>query len=127
MHTEIFQIALFTALAALAATVVMLPPGIALAWVLARYRFRGKAVVETLASLPLVMPPVATGLLLLWLVGRRGPIGTLLAPFGIEVVFTPAAVVLAMAVMGLPLLVRTARDIGISFASAEETKANASL
>jgi molybdate transport system permease protein len=87
----------------------MLPPGIALAWVLARHRFRGKAVVETLASLPLVMPPVATGLLLLWLVGRRGPIGKLLAPFGIEIVFTPAAVVLAMAVMGLPLLVRTAR------------------
>ena len=109
MHTEVFQIAVFTALAALAATVVMLPPGIALAWVLARHRFRGKAVVETLASLPLVMPPVATGLLLLWLVGRRGPIGKLLAPFGIEVVFTPAAVVLAMAVMGLPLLVRTAR------------------
>jgi len=109
VHTEIVQIALFTTVAALAATVVMLPPGIALAWVLARHRFRGKSVVETLASLPLVMPPVATGLLLLWLVGRRGPIGKMLAPFGIEIVFTPAAVVLAMAVMGLPLLVRTAR------------------
>src|SRR5215204_2321941 len=69
----------------------MLPPGIALAWVLARYRFRGKAVVETLVSLPLVMPPVATGLLLLWLVGRRGPIGRMLEPLGIEIVFTPAA------------------------------------
>ena len=88
MHTEIVQIALFTTLAALAATVVMLPPGIALAWVLARHRFRGKSVVETVASLPLVMPPVATGLLLLWLVGRRGPIGKMLAPFGIEIVFT---------------------------------------
>src|SRR5688572_8376013 len=87
----------------------MLPPGIALAWVLARHRFRGKAIVETLASLPLVMPPVATGLLLLWLVGRRGPVGRLLEPLGIEIVFTPAAVVLAMAIMGLPLLVRTAR------------------
>jgi molybdate transport system permease protein len=55
------------------------------------------------------MPPVATGLLLLWLFGRRGPLGSLLAAAGIEVVFTPAAVVMAMAIMGLPLLVRTAR------------------
>jgi molybdate transport system permease protein len=55
------------------------------------------------------MPPVATGLLLLWLFSRRGPLGAVLARMGIEVVFTPAAVVVAMAVMGLPLLVRTAR------------------
>src|SRR5688500_17706715 len=87
----------------------MLVPGVALAWVLARRRLPGKALLETLVSLPLVMPPVATGLLLLWLFGRRGPIGRLLEPLGIEVVFTPAAVVIAMAVMGLPLLVRTAR------------------
>lgn len=109
MQSEVLQIALFTAAAALAATVVMLPPGIALAWLLARHRFRGKAVVETMASLPLVMPPVATGLLLLWVLGRRGPIGRVLEPLGVEIVFTPAAVVIAMAVMGLPLLVRTAR------------------
>ena len=109
MPTEILDIAVFTTLAALVATLVMLPPGIGLAWVLARHQFRGKAIVETLASLPLVMPPVATGLMLLWLVGRRGPVGRALAPFGIEIVFTPAAVVLAMAIMGLPLLVRTAR------------------
>ena len=109
MTSEIARIALFTTMAALAATAVMLPPGLALAWVLARHRFRGKAVVETLTSLPLVMPPVATGLLLLWTFGRRGPVGRLLQPLGIEIVFTPAAVVLAMAIMGLPLLVRTAR------------------
>jgi molybdate transport system permease protein len=87
----------------------MLGPGIAIAWVLARGRFRGKAIVETLVSLPLVMPPVATGLLLLWLLGRRGPLGGLLDRFGIEVVFTAKAVIGAMAVMGFPLLVRTAR------------------
>ena len=109
MSTEIRDIALFTIAAALAATAVMLVPGIALAWLLARRRFPGKAVVETLVSLPLVMPPVATGLLLLWLLGRRGPIGRLLEPMGVEIVFTPAAVVMAMAIMGLPLLVRTAR------------------
>ena len=60
-------------------------------------------------SLPLVLPPVATGLMLLWLFGRRGPLGSMLEPLGLEVVFTPAAVVLAMTVMGMPLLVRTAR------------------
>jgi molybdate transport system permease protein len=109
VSAEIRNIAIFTTVAAIAATALMLVPGIALAWVLARRRFPGKAIVETLVSLPLVMPPVATGLLLLWLLGRRGPIGRLLDAVGIEIVFTPAAVVVAMAIMGLPLLVRTAR------------------
>lgn len=109
MTADVAQIALFTIVAAGAATAVMLVPGIAIAWLLARRRFPGKALVETLVSLPLVVPPVATGLLLLWLFGRRGPLGGLLAAVGVEVVFTPRAVVLAMAVMGLPLLVRTAR------------------
>jgi len=106
---EIVDIAVFTTLAALAATMVMLAPGIGLAWLLARRQFPGKSLIETFVSLPLVMPPVATGLLLLWLFSGRGPVGALLARAGIEVVFTPAAVVLAMSVMGLPLMVRTAR------------------
>src|SRR5436305_9498739 len=87
----------------------MLVPGVAVAWLLARRQFPGKSLVETVVSLPLVMPPVATGLLLLWLFSRRGPLGPLLARTGIEVVFTPAAVVIAVSGMGLPLLVRTAR------------------
>lgn len=109
MTSTVAEIALFTTVCAAAATVLMLVPGIAIAWVLARRRFPGKAVVETLVSLPLVVPPVATGLLLLWLLGRRGPVGRMLEAAGIDVVFTPRAVVIAMAVMGLPLLVRTAR------------------
>jgi molybdate transport system permease protein len=109
MTREIVDIAVFTTTAAAAATALMLAPGIAIAWLLARRTFPGKAIVETLVSLPLVIPPVATGLLLLWLFSRRGPLGQLLAGAGIEVVFTPAAVVIAMAVMGMPLLVRTAR------------------
>lgn len=109
MSPEIREIAVFTIVAALTATAVMLVPGIALAWLLARRRFPGKAIVETLVSLPLVIPPVATGLLLLWFLGRRGPLGRLLDAAGIEVVFTARAVVIAMAIMGLPLLVRTAR------------------
>jgi molybdate transport system permease protein len=106
---EIRDIAIFTTVAAIAATALMLVPGVAVAWLLARRDFRGKSLIETLVSLPLVMPPVATGLLLLWLFSRRGPLGAALTRIGVEVVFTPAAVVVAMAVMGLPLLVRTAR------------------
>ena len=94
---------------AVAATVITLPVGLLLAWVLARKRFPGRVLLETLVSLPLVMPPVATGLLLLLLLAPRGPLGGFLARFGIDVVFTWKAVVVAMAVMGLPLLVRTAR------------------
>jgi molybdate transport system permease protein len=60
-------------------------------------------------TLPLVLPPVATGLILLELLGPRGPIGRILYGLGLEIVYSWRAVVLAMAVMGLPLLVRTAR------------------
>jgi molybdate transport system permease protein len=103
------RIAGFSAAMALVATIIALPPGVALGWVLARRRFAGRSIVETLAALPLVMPPVATGLLLLWLFGRRSPVGRALDATGLEVVFTWKAVVIAMAVMCLPLIVITAR------------------
>jgi molybdate transport system permease protein len=103
------SITAFSALMALLATIIALPPGVALGWLLARRAFPGRSVVETLAALPLVMPPVATGLLLLWLFGRRSPIGRGLDSAGIDIVFTWKAVVIAMAVMSLPLIVLTAR------------------
>jgi len=106
---DVWQITTFTIATALGATVLMIPPGLALAWLLARRRFRGRLFLETLISLPLVMPPVATGLILLLLFAPRGPLGRLLASIGIDVVFTWRAVVLAMTVMGLPLFVRTVR------------------
>jgi molybdate transport system permease protein len=106
---DLWQITLFTLATALGATIVMLPVGLLLAWLLARKRFAGRTLLETIVSLPLVMPPVATGLILLMLLAPRGLLGGLLARLGIEVVFTWKAVVLAMAVMGLPLFVRTAR------------------
>lgn len=106
---DAWHITWFTLATATVATVLMLPPGLALAWVLARGRFRGRVLLETIVSLPLVMPPVATGLLLLWLFAPLGPFGRVLGRMGVEVVFTWKAVVLAMTVMGLPLLVRTAR------------------
>jgi molybdate transport system permease protein len=88
------------------ATILIVPPGLAVAWLLARRRWYGKSLLETLVALPLVMPPVATGLILLKLLGRRGPVGRLL---DLDVVFTWRAVVIAMMVMSFPLLVRTAR------------------
>jgi molybdate transport system permease protein len=106
---DVWQITWFTVATAGLATLLMLPPGLLIAWVLARKRFRGRLLLDTLVSLPLVMPPVATGLLLLTLFAPFGPIGRLLERAGVQVVFTWKAVVLAMTVMGLPLFVRTVR------------------
>jgi molybdate transport system permease protein len=91
-------------------TLIIFPFGVAIAWLLARKEWAGKSLVETLVALPLVMPPVATGLILLNLLGRRGPIGAFMQNvFGTEIVFTWKAVVAAMAVMSFPFLVRTVR------------------
>ena len=109
MTSEDWQVVRFTVWAALVSVILILPPGLALAWLLARKEWRGKSIVETLVTLPLVIPPVATGLILLHLFGKRGPIGKLLTNAGIDVVFTWKAVVLALSVMSLPLLVRSAR------------------
>jgi molybdate transport system permease protein len=107
---DAWQVTWFTAWVAVVSTLCILPPGLALAWLLARREWPGKSIVETLVALPLVMPPVATGLLLLKLLGRRGILGHWLeTSLGIEVVFTWKAVVVATAVMSFPLLVRTAR------------------
>ncbi len=99
----------FSIATAALAMLLALPIALAIGWLLARTRFRGQAVVETLVSLPLVLPPVAIGLLLLQLLGRSRPLGRLLDGAGIEVVFTWKAVVLAMIVMSLPLMVMTIR------------------
>jgi molybdate transport system permease protein len=91
-------------------TLLIFPFGVALAWLLARKEWPGKSLVETIVALPLVMPPVATGLILLNLLGRRGFLGKFLENvFGTEIVFTWKAVVAAMAVMSFPFLVRTVR------------------
>jgi molybdate transport system permease protein len=96
---------------AVLSTLLILPLGIGIAWALARLEWRGKAVVETIVTLPLVLPPVVTGLILLRLFGRRGPIGGwLYEHFNVDVVFTWKAVVLALGVMSFPLLVRSVRS-----------------
>jgi len=106
---DTIAIARFTALMAGLATVTALPLAIVTAWALARGRFPGRTLLETLVSLPLVLPPVATGLILLRLLGRRSPVGRTFDSIGLEIVFTWKAVVLAMAVMSFPLIVRAVR------------------
>src|SRR5262245_54945570 len=91
------------------ATLLALPAGIAVAWVLARRAFPGKAVAETLLALPLVLPPVATGFLLRQVHGRNSLVGRAFDILGVPIVFTWKAVVIAMAVMSFPLIVLTVR------------------
>jgi len=109
MTAEEWRIAAFTLEMAATATLLILPPGLLLGWLLARRNWPGKSLVETLVTLPIVMPPVATGLLLLQTFGRRRMLGSFLDRIGIDVVFTWKAVVLAMMVMSIPLLLRAAR------------------
>jgi len=100
----------FTLQVCLGSSLAILPPGTALAWWLAKTQSPWKTLIETAVSLPLVIPPVATGLILLDLFGRRGPIGSLLrSTLGIDIAFTWRAVLLATAVMSFPLLVRSVR------------------
>jgi len=106
---DTWQITLFTLAVGLASTVVILPFGIALAWLFARKEWPLKSAVETVVLLPLVMPPVSTGLILLKIFGRRSPLGQWLYNRGVEIVFNWKGVLIAMAVMSFPLLVRSVR------------------
>jgi molybdate transport system permease protein len=108
---EEWQVVWFTAWVSGLSTLVILPFGLALAWLLARHHWPGKSIVETVVTLPLVMPPVATGLILLKTFGRRGVIGTFLHDkLNLDIVFTWRGVLIALGVMSFPLLVRAARS-----------------
>jgi molybdate transport system permease protein len=103
---ETWQITLFSISVGLASTLLILPFGIALAWLFARKEWPLKSIVETAVLLPLVMPPVSTGLILLKIFGRRSPLGQWLYERGIEIVFNWKGVLIAMS---FPLLVRSVR------------------
>jgi molybdate transport system permease protein len=95
---------------AVVATAVALPFGIAVAWLLARTKFWGKSLLDGIVHLPLVLPPVVTGYMLLVTFGRRGPIGAALADYlGIVFSFRWTGAALACGVMGFPLMVRPVR------------------
>ncbi|WP_024889276.1 molybdate ABC transporter permease subunit [Luteimonas huabeiensis] len=94
---------------ALAASLASLPLGVATGWLLARRRFPGKALLDALIHLPLVLPPVVIGYLLLVGFGAQGPLGRFLGQFGIEFAFRWTGAALASAIMGFPLMVRAIR------------------
>jgi molybdate transport system permease protein len=106
---ETWQITLFSVAVGLASTLFILPFGIAVSWLFARKEWPLKSIVETIVLLPLVMPPVSTGLILLKIFGRRSPVGEWLYDQGVEIVFNWKGVLIAMAVMSFPLLVRSVR------------------
>ncbi len=92
------------------AVLASLPPGIAVAWLLARHRFPGHYIVNGLVHLPLVLPPVVVGFVLLLLLGRQGPLGAWLDDwFGITLAFTWQGAAVASAVVSFPLMVRAIR------------------
>jgi molybdate transport system permease protein len=107
---EIAAITGLTLRVAVVATLVGIPPAVGLAWLLARRAFRGRSFVQACVALPMVLPPVAVGVGLLLLLGRRGPLAPLLSALGVEVVFTWGAAALAAAVVGFPLLVRACQQ-----------------
>lgn len=106
--SEIDALALTVQISVLA-TLVSVPPGVLAGYALARWSFPGKALLNVLVHLPLVLPPVVTGFLLLLLLGSRGQVGGLLEDLGLVLAFRWTGAALAAAVMGFPLMVRAIR------------------
>ena len=105
-----FEIVLLSLKVSSVAILAMLPVAFALAWLLARKRFAGKILLDAVVHLPLVLPPVVTGWLLLLAFGASGPIGRLLdGLFGASVMFRWTGAAIAAAIMALPLMVRAMR------------------
>jgi molybdate transport system permease protein len=122
LEAEDWHAIAFSAGVSMVAVLGSLPFGLMLGCLLARRDFVGKWLLETLLNLPLVLPPVVTGYLLLLLLGRHGWLGIALHAVGIEVAFTWMAAALAGAVMGFPLLVRAVR---VAFQSVDRRFAQA--
>ncbi|MGL1931690.1 MAG: molybdate ABC transporter permease subunit [Desulfotalea sp.] len=110
---------------ATSATIISLPFGYAMAYFLAFSNLRGKSIIEGIINLPLVLPPVVVGYLLLLFLGRHSILGSILAYFNIQIIFTLKAAVIASAIVGFPLLVRSIRtgmeSINIQYLQASRT------
>lgn len=91
------------------ATLAALPPGLFIAFALARWEFPGRQILNGLVHLPLILPPVVTGYLLLLTFGKTGPVGSVLEPLGIVFAFRWTGAALAAGIMAFPLLVRAIR------------------
>lgn len=97
--------------------------GVALAWVLVRYRFRGRHTLSSLVDLPLAIPTLVTGLMIATLYGPNGAIGRALDGIGLQVIFTPVGILLALCVVTLPLVVRNVQPVLQELDPAEEEAA----
>ncbi len=124
LQTAEIEALLLSLRVAVTATTASLPVAVAVAWCLARLRFPGRALLDAIVHMPLVMPPVVIGYLLLVVLGTRGPVGGwLYETFGLRLIFTTEGAAVAAAVMGFPLMVRAIRqaleavDPGLEFAA----------
>ncbi len=97
--------------ASLLAAAVNVVFGLIFAWVLVRYRFPGKGLVDALVDLPFALPTAVAGIALATIYAPNGPIGSLLAPWGIEIAYTPNGVLIALIFIGLPFVVRTVQPV----------------
>ena len=96
---------------AFAAPLINVVFGVILAWVLVRYRFPGKRIIDAMVDLPFALPTAVAGIALTTLYAPNGWIGSLLAPLGIKIAFTPIGIVFALVFVGLPFVVRTVQPI----------------
>ena len=112
-----------TLITSAAATVVNAVMGTLLAWVLVRYRFPGRRVLSSVVDLPMAIPTLVTGLMILTLYGPNAPIGRFLDRFGIQVAFTWIGILLALCVVTLPLVVRQVQPVLLELDPAEEEAA----
>ncbi|CCM78572.1 sulfate ABC transporter permease subunit CysT [Rhizobium mesoamericanum] len=97
--------------AAFAAALINAAFGVVLAWVLVRYRFPGKRVIDAMVDLPFALPTAVAGIALATLYAPNGWIGQFLTPFGIKIAFTPLGIVVALVFVGLPFVVRTVQPV----------------
>jgi sulfate/thiosulfate transport system permease protein len=112
-----------TLLTAAAATLLNAVMGTLLAWVLVRYRFPGRRLLSAVVDLPMAIPTLVTGLMLLTLYGPNSPIGRVLEGVGIQVAFTAIGILLALCVVTLPLVVRQVQPVLLELDPAEEEAA----
>ncbi len=96
---------------AFAAALINVVFGVILAWVLVRYRFPGKRIIDAMVDLPFALPTAVAGIALTTLYAPNGWIGSLLSPLGIKIAFTPIGIVFALVFVGLPFVVRTVQPI----------------
>lgn len=109
--------------AALLAALIDSVFGLLLAWVLVRYRFPGRGVVNGLVDLPVALPTAVAGISLTAIYAPHGPIGSLLGPLGIKIAYTPIGIVLALVFVGLPFVVRTVQPVVQEFEKETEEAA----